>query len=154
MSMIWLVSFDTSLGCWIQMTLISCQHIIKPLALGRALVCYLLLLTTIISRRRIRIKSASNSMDTNIGRRVLRAFYCSLQSQWVPYGSRIWKIRVRLPPTVHPMKLDLAVFPLNAPRKLASSPPTSCFTQDRMLYILLKLNKTAALFLVSTKLRF
>ena len=52
-----LVSFDTSLGCWIQPTLINCQHIIKPLALGTSLMFYLLLLlTTIVSRWSIRIK--------------------------------------------------------------------------------------------------
>ena len=151
MPMIWLVSFDTSLGCWIQATLINCQHIIKPLALGRYLVCYLLLLlTTIVSRRRIRIKHCIKLHVHEYWRLVLRTFNSSLQSR----GARIWKIRVRLPPTVHPMKLDLAELPVNSPRKLATSPPTTCFTQDRMLYILLKLNKTSALFLLRTKLRF
>ena len=153
MPMIWLVSFDTSLGCWIQTTLINCQHIIKPIALGRYLVWYLLLLlTTIISRPRIRIKNCIKLYVHKYWLLLLHTFYCSLRScqlsknrVWVPANNPTNEMR---PPTWQPG------FPMNSPRKFATTAPRTCFTQHRMLYTLLKLNKTVALFPVSTKLWF
>ena len=134
------------------MALINCQHIIKPLAIGRAQVCYLLLLlTTIISRPCSRIKNCIKLHAHEYWRLVLCTFYCSLRSPAfqirVPVATNSPANEMR-PPSWHP------TFPMNSPKKLATTAQRTCFTQDRMLYILLKLNKTAALFLVSMKLRF